>query len=793
MRHRLVEFAIICVVMLPGWVSCLASELTFGESDTSEMQSQHEWTEWRGGPQQGNSAIAAPVEWSETKNIRWTRAIPGRGNSSPVIKGDLVVVTTSYMAQRASRFRETIATSLLVLSGFTLYFGSLVISQKAMNLSSHRHHRQFVGFASMLCLFLLLVIFGPAILDFDRCPIRSWLGSSVILTMALLLALSCSPADSVSRLLLGVSAFVLAEFVIQGLPSKDHAFRSGWFASSTGVVGAVALFPLSTGVISLVQTLVRRFVQSRRTLKIIGTCIAVLLMIGNFILGARIVSGKIDPPPPEGNPEGILLMPTLAWSLLTSVWILHMISLCKTASSRKNTIGSLGQSRGIALAATGLMGTVSVTALGIYFLTTQGCYLPYHVMVRRIEPLLGWQSCMTMCCCVSGILFIKRQIGSGWRSARAPLLFRVCVLSLGSLSFIAESSTKTEQELTRAVVAVDRQTGELRWVCEALHKQEGELHRYNSAASPTPVIANNCIFAHFGSGGAMCCDLKGRLLWTNEEIIFRSVYGAGASPTVADGVVVISVGTPADAYVCGLDCSHGTVLWRHSINGKAVSGKIVSGNSRTPIIERLNGKTTVLIWEFEGLTGLDVKTGNELFCYKIGNGGGDQVSTLVRQRGFLYCVGGTQVISLRMDELGKSSELPIVWTRDVRATNCATPVIANGMAFCVADTGVASCLDLQTGATKWRQRLAGSFYASPVVCGNRVYFMNLDGEMSVVEADAQFNLVAENRLPGQFLASPVPVNGEIYIRSNDRLYCVHDINCRPQFGGGNVVSLRSAP
>ena len=36
-----------------------------------------------------------PVEWSETKNIRWKVALPGKGHSTPVIWGQRVFLTTA--------------------------------------------------------------------------------------------------------------------------------------------------------------------------------------------------------------------------------------------------------------------------------------------------------------------------------------------------------------------------------------------------------------------------------------------------------------------------------------------------------------------------------------------------------------------------------------------------------------------------------------------------------------------------------------------------------------------------
>ena len=57
-----------------------------------------QWGQWRGPLATGAAPKAdPPVEWSETKNIRWKIKLPGLGHSSPVVWGDLVFVTTAEM------------------------------------------------------------------------------------------------------------------------------------------------------------------------------------------------------------------------------------------------------------------------------------------------------------------------------------------------------------------------------------------------------------------------------------------------------------------------------------------------------------------------------------------------------------------------------------------------------------------------------------------------------------------------------------------------------------------------
>jgi outer membrane protein assembly factor BamB len=55
-----------------------------------------DWPEFRGPAGQGHSdERGLPLLWSETKNVRWKVAIPGRGWSSPAIQGDRIWLTTA--------------------------------------------------------------------------------------------------------------------------------------------------------------------------------------------------------------------------------------------------------------------------------------------------------------------------------------------------------------------------------------------------------------------------------------------------------------------------------------------------------------------------------------------------------------------------------------------------------------------------------------------------------------------------------------------------------------------------
>src|SRR3954468_10927994 len=57
---------------------------------------QTPWPQWRGPLANGVSPSAhPPLHWSETNNLRWKIALPGKGHSSPIVSGDWVYVLSA--------------------------------------------------------------------------------------------------------------------------------------------------------------------------------------------------------------------------------------------------------------------------------------------------------------------------------------------------------------------------------------------------------------------------------------------------------------------------------------------------------------------------------------------------------------------------------------------------------------------------------------------------------------------------------------------------------------------------
>jgi hypothetical protein len=90
----------------------------------------------------------------------------------------------------------------------------------------------------------------------------------------------------------------------------------------------------------------------------------------------------------------------------------------------------------------------------------------------------------------------------------------------------------------------------------------------------------------------------------------------------------------------------------------------------------------------------------------------------------------------------------------------------------VTDAGIAYCLEGATGKELWKERLAGSFSASPLLAGGHVYATSETGTTFVFRAADSFELMARNEIEGECLASPVTCDGRLFLRTAGSLYCI---------------------
>jgi len=372
----------------------------------------------------------------------------------------------------------------------------------------------------------------------------------------------------------------------------------------------------------------------------------------------------------------------------------------------------------------------------------------------------------------------------GYRLAPPGLTgwFTVAIVAIGALGLFERSALQVTKEFARALVCLDRETGAVKWTREGLHGPQPPVSHRNSPATPTPASDGERVVAWFGSAGILCTDLRGKVLWTRGDVPFDDVHGLGASPILADGLVIIPGTQPDAPYIAALDARTGKRVW--TANLRPWPG--AEGQHRTPSLVTIGGKKAVLVWAWDGsqkedrLRAFDPASGRQLWSCPAPTEG-EQVAGIVPDGDMVYLPTSKAVTALSLSMLSRG-EAPTVWTTPLKCRGqlVASPVLCNGLLFVVSAHRDAHCLDAKTGELLWSQQLNGrGCMASPVGVpragersGGDVYFPDVSGRITVVAAERAFRRVAENDLGEPLWASPAPVAGRLLIRTARHLWCV---------------------
>ena len=132
------------------------------------------------------------------------------------------------------------------------------------------------------------------------------------------------------------------------------------------------------------------------------------------------------------------------------------------------------------------------------------------------------------------------------------------------------------------------------------------------------------------------------------------------------------------------------------------------------------------------------------------------------------------VIAIEKDFSGNAATPTVRWETPTGGSYVPTGVLYRERLYVVDDDGILSCIDPTNGQQVWRERLRYSVSASLVAGANRVYVAGESGDVYVVAAKDEFELLATNSLHEATLATPAIAAGDIFIRTQSHLFCISE-------------------
>ena len=355
--------------------------------------------------------------------------------------------------------------------------------------------------------------------------------------------------------------------------------------------------------------------------------------------------------------------------------------------------------------------------------------------------------------------------GKGWSSP---------VIS-GQFIWMTTAIQKEDGPVDLHALCVSLKTGKLLHNRKLFTLDDPEkIHAMNSYASPTPVIAGDGVFCHFGNYGTACLNVEtGETRWKIKKFDYDTQNGPGASPVAWNGLLLFNCDGRDKQYAVALNQQTGETVWNVKRSGTLNPQEDFKKSYCTPAILKTDQGDILVSPAADWVYAYEPSSGRELWKANYGKLGFSCVPKPVFKDGTAYVLTSfmkSRLLAIDCQGKGDISQSNIRWTAESNMPSKPSLLIVENLLYAVNDKGILTCLDAQSGKLKYRQRVGGNFAASPLYAAGRIYLFDTRGKTTVFQPGEKFKRVAENSLEGMFMASPAVAGNSLVLRTDKALY-----------------------
>lgn len=352
-------------------------------------------------------------------------------------------------------------------------------------------------------------------------------------------------------------------------------------------------------------------------------------------------------------------------------------------------------------------------------------------------------------------------------------------LDEGLSSFAVQGSlavTLEQEGDNEVVVGYELETGKIFWV----HEYPAAFREAMGGPGPrsTPTIDGGEVFSVGATGKLVCLDARtGKEKWTADilENNANVTWAMSGSPLVFGDLVVVSPGTQtaaAPGALAAYDRKSGKRIWSGSRRAHA-------GYS-SPMRATLSGKEQILLFDGEGFSGYDPRSGAELWRHPWDktqeNINVAQPLLLGPDRVLISSGYGIGSAALEVKESAGKWTVKEVWKSRKLACKFTSPVLHEGHVYGLSE-GTLVCLDATNGAVKWRGERYG--HGQLLLAGGLLLIQEEAGILALVEAtpEAARELSRFQAIEGRTWNLPVLTGGRALVR-NHREVALYDLRAQ---------------
>ena len=295
-------------------------------------------------------------------------------------------------------------------------------------------------------------------------------------------------------------------------------------------------------------------------------------------------------------------------------------------------------------------------------------------------------------------------------------------------------------------------------------------HKNNSFASSTPCVDEKHVYVVWHAkktSPLIALNHDGRVQWTYDLGPYLHGQGGAASAITHGELVIVAHDHKRPSYLVALDRDSGKVRWKIEREGKRACYS-------TPVVfDSKDGAEIVFSHCYEGVIGVDPESGRVKWRADVFGRSSQRAlgSPVVTDELVIATSGGVggerQLVAIKPGRDGTAVE---AWRTNKQTPHVPTPLVYRDWVFMWSDQGIASCLDRATGKKIWTKRIGGNFFGSPICVDGKLYCVDLDGNVVVIDAADTFKLRGKVALGEGAKATPAASDGVIYFRTESKLF-----------------------
>lgn len=345
------------------------------------------------------------------------------------------------------------------------------------------------------------------------------------------------------------------------------------------------------------------------------------------------------------------------------------------------------------------------------------------------------------------------------------------------------SSVDDVSEHSFRLYALDAATGRVLWDRE-VHRGAPTVRRHlkSSLANATPATDGEHVIVLFGGIGKLAAyDFQGKQLWlrdigvldTNDPQSGTDEWGHASSPILYGDLVLIQGDRRKDSFLAAYRLTTGEEAWR-------IPREELSTWSTPNILPAPSGDE--LITNGQIIRAYDPRTGKPL--WSLGPNSEVVVATPVVGDGLAFLTAGyppvRPVYAVRPGQRGDLS-LPkgeraskaVAWSHQRGGTYIPSPILYRGILYTCNNNGILTAYRAETGEQLSVIRLStttASFSASPVAADGRLYFPSETGDVYILRAGPEPELLGVRPMGETVMSTPAISGGLLVVRTLNHVF-----------------------